>query len=145
MQDVQHLDGAVLDVQRTVGIEVEPLVVGPRQDLGDDTGAVQDVDGLVVVEIWRPLIVGLVVWDGVVGAWVQGVGANEQLDLVAEPEGVTASRSLGAVVGGWTMGPRLTLLDGVWAPAVQPTTRQRRATDVTVGAGIGAAEGGPGP
>ena len=120
-QDLRHLDGAVLDVQRAVGVEVEPLVVDPRQDLGDAASVCAGWGSTITRA--APSLIGIVshsaVWE-----------AAHCRPLHK------ASRSLGAVAGGWTMGPRLTLLDGVWAPAVQPITRQRRATDVTVGAGL---------
>ena len=85
---IQYLDGAVLDIQHRVGVEVEPLIVGPREQLQYHAAPVGDVDRLVVVEVRYPLIVGLVVDDGVIGAGVQRVGADEQLDLISEPEGV---------------------------------------------------------
>ena len=87
-QHVQHFNGAVIDVQHPVGVEVESLSVGSRQQLGYYTGPVQDVDRLVVVEVGRPLIVGLIVGARVIGAGVQRVSTDEQFDLISEPEGV---------------------------------------------------------
>ena len=87
-QHVQDFNGAVPDVQQPIGVEVEPLIVAAREELEYNTSPVGDVDRLVIVEVGRPLIIGLVVVDGVIGAGVEGVGADEQLDSVAEPERV---------------------------------------------------------
>ena len=85
---IQYLNGAVLDAQQSVRVEVEPLNVDARQQLGHKAGPVDDVDCLVVVEVGRPLIVGLIVGDRVIGAGVQRVSTDEQFDLISEPEGV---------------------------------------------------------
>ena len=85
LQDVQHLDGAVLDVQHPICVEVEPLGVDPRQELRHHPSPIQNADHLVVVQVDRLFVVGLVVGRRGVGTGVQRVGADEQLDAVPEP------------------------------------------------------------